>query len=258
MHRTTLTDLDETAVAARAARGDRAAFDELHHRHGPLAWRLAVVAGTGTTRAEHALAEGLARTVAKLTAAPSTHPLRLDLLAATRAASVAEPHRGRAPVRRAGRLASCPGRRRRRRAAAARRLPRAARALPQHPLAPRVRAPRGPPRRPGAGPARGRGRPPAPAGPGRAPSGAVLPPARGPHRPGRRGRLPAGHQVPERLAHRTARRRRPPRRGSPPRALQPLPGAARRARCRPARAALRHRGPGPCPGPTRRGRGSGP
>jgi DNA-directed RNA polymerase specialized sigma24 family protein len=91
MHRTTLTDLAETDVATRAARGDRAAFDELRHRHGPLAWRLAVVAGTGATQAENALAEGLARTVAKLTAAPSTHPLRLDLLAATRTASLAEP-----------------------------------------------------------------------------------------------------------------------------------------------------------------------
>lgn len=81
MARTTVTRADEATLVRRARTGDREAFDEVHERHGPAAWRVAAVTAPDQATAEAALADGVARTVQGDVLVAG--PIRTRVLAAT-------------------------------------------------------------------------------------------------------------------------------------------------------------------------------
>lgn len=84
----TTTMADEALVTA-AGRGDEAAFDELHHRHAPLAWRLALAITGRPDDAASAVADGTGTTFTAIRAGrfqADTHAV--TLAAATRNAAL--------------------------------------------------------------------------------------------------------------------------------------------------------------------------
>lgn len=79
--------LAEAALLERLGTDDREAFDELARRHGPAAWRLAVIVSPDAVAACRNSAMGVARAFAAPRTAPRTGPLRVAVLAAVRAAA---------------------------------------------------------------------------------------------------------------------------------------------------------------------------
>jgi DNA-directed RNA polymerase specialized sigma24 family protein/anti-sigma factor RsiW len=80
MTRTTDTTTTDQSLVTGAAGGDAKAFDELHRRHAPLAWRLALAITGNPTDAATAVAEGTGTTFTAVRAGrtrAASHPIAL-------------------------------------------------------------------------------------------------------------------------------------------------------------------------------------